>query len=150
MRTHIITEAIRVILILLFCYTAASKWLAYDDFLYQLRQSPSIHSGYGLLSFFLPGTEFLISGLLLFSHTVKTGFALSAILLTLFTGYIAMMLLFAPHVPCSCGGFISSLSWQQHIILNSTLAFLAIVAYRWQEKKQKSSRPDGVQKSLLQ
>ena len=146
----VLTEIIRAALILLFCYTAVNKWLSYDDFLYQLRRSPFLPVGYRFLSFALPLTEIIICVLLLFTRMVRIGFLLSALLLVLFTIYITAMLLFANHVPCACGGFISSLSWQQHIILNSSLALLAMVGYRLQKTTGQQTYHIRLPKSLLQ
>ena len=58
----------------------------------------------------------------------------SLALLTLFTGYIAAILLhFFPRTPCSCGGIFRNLSWQQHFWVNLgliTLTTLALLAGR--------------------
>ena len=133
---NIITVTIRCLLIILFCYTAVSKWLFYNDFMYQLKRSPFIPAGYAFLSVALPVSEIAISLLLAFDAAAKAALAASAILLLVFTVYIIGMLLFAPFVPCSCGGFISTLSWRQHIVLNSTLMILAVIAYIFQDKRQ--------------
>lgn len=129
----IITDIIKCALILLFCYTAVNKWIAYDDFMYQLQQSPFIHGGYQLLSFALPSAELSICLLLVLPATTKIAFAAAAVLLILFTVYIICMLLYAPNVPCSCGGFVSFLSWKQHLALNGTMAVLSLWGYRLQQ-----------------
>lgn len=48
-------------------------------------------------------------------------------LMTLFTGYILSMVLWAEKLPCHCGGAIEKLSWTQHIWFN--LAFIALAAF---------------------
>jgi hypothetical protein len=48
----------------------------------------------------------------------------------IFTVYIGCMLLFAPDLPCSCGGIIRQLSWKQHLLLNLFLLVLAGIAVR--------------------
>ena len=126
---YIITLTVRCAIILLFSYTAVSKWLNYGDFIYQLQRSPFIPAGYPFLSVALPVAELGISLLLAVNTTAKAGLLASAILLFVFTVYIVAMLLWAPHVPCSCGGFISSLTWKQHIALNSFLLAASIGAY---------------------
>ena len=129
---NIITVTIRCLLILLFCYTAINKWLSYNDFMYQLKRSPFIPTGYHFLSFALPVAEIGISVLLSVNTTAKAALAAAAILLFIFTIYIICMLLYAPQVPCSCGGFVSFLSWTQHIILNTVMALLAMIGYKLQ------------------
>jgi hypothetical protein len=58
------------------------------------------------------------------------GFYLSALLLIIFTGYIALVLLnYFGRVPCSCGGVIRTLGWGLHLIFNVfflLLSFLGI------------------------
>ncbi len=126
---HIITTIIRCLLIFLFCYTAVSKWLSYDALLYQLQQSPFLPGGYTFLSFALPALELAITVCLALSATAKAALAASAVVLTIFTVYIICMLLFASDVPCSCGGFITFLSWKQHIIFNTTGLIISIWGY---------------------
>ena len=150
---NILSITIRCLLIFLFCYTAVSKWLSYDDLMYQLTRSPFIPAGYTFLSVALPASEIAISLLLAFDATAKAALAASATLLFIFTAYIIGMLLFAPFVPCSCGGFISTLSWHQHIVLNSTLIVLAVIAYICQDRKTNSPftiHHSPLIKSLLQ
>ncbi|MEQ8421197.1 MAG: hypothetical protein RIB64_14400, partial [Arenibacter algicola] len=49
-------------------------------------------------------------------------------LMLLFTGYTVAIVFFAPYRPCSCGGVISLLSWEQHLVLNAILLLLALMA----------------------
>jgi hypothetical protein len=56
----------------------------------------------------------------------------------LFTGYVYTILQFADHIPCSCGGLISALSWSQHLLFNTVITILTLVAilfYRKTDKK---------------
>ncbi len=141
---QLIIDIIKCGLIGLFCYTAVSKWLSYDDFMYQLKQSPFLHGGYTLFSFALPLAELSICTMLTVRSTAKAGFAAAALLLVLFTVYITCMLIYAPHIPCSCGGFLSGLSWRQHIVLNTVLAVLSMIGYL---TEQGSNRGIALQKN---
>ncbi|MDX1365731.1 MAG: hypothetical protein R3243_16110, partial [Arenibacter latericius] len=48
-------------------------------------------------------------------------------LMILFVGYTVAVLFFAPTLPCSCGGIISLLSWEQHLVFNLVFLLLSIV-----------------------
>ncbi len=113
-------------LIFLFCYTASSKLVEHAAFLSILRSSPILHRYAWFVSWMIPVVEIIVAGLLFFPATNSTGLRLSLVLLILFTGYIAYMMLFFPRLPCSCGGIIQSLSWGQHLGLNIFLVFLIL------------------------
>lgn len=50
---------------------------------------------------------------------------MSVILMLIFTLYVALILLNAfEYIPCSCGGIMESLSWNEHLLVN--LLFLAV------------------------
>jgi hypothetical protein len=55
-------------------------------------------------------------------------------LMTVFTIYIAYMLLTSSHLPCSCGGVISKLSWKEHLWLNVLLSVLAAFSLCLQQR----------------
>lgn len=122
-----ITLIITGILILVFTYTALSKLLAFDAFRSQMLSQPLPSFLTENLIWALPAVELLVAGFLVFSKTRIIGYYFSIALMILFTGYTALMTLdvFA-HVPCSCGGIIESLSWEQHLFLNVVLLFLAL------------------------
>lgn len=138
-RYYIFSLVIRCLLILLFTYTAVSKWLSYDALLYQLQQSPFIPGGYRFLSFSLPGIELIISVGLAIPFTARYALSACVVLLSVFTIYILCMLLFAAEVPCSCGGFISLLSWPQHIGFNIIATFLCLWAYHHSEHAEEQT-----------
>jgi hypothetical protein len=51
----------------------------------------------------------------------------SAILMSAFTIYIAVMLLSGSDIPCSCGGVVEELSWGAHIVFNSVFVILSLL-----------------------
>ena len=117
-------EIFTSLLILLFAYTAISKILDFNKFRRVLSESPLIHNGAGIIAWLLPATELLIVLLLFLPRYRITGLWISLGMLTVFTGYLFYMLLFASHLPCSCGGVLSSLSWKEHLVFN--VVFLGI------------------------
>ena len=113
-----VLQIISSLLILLFAYTAISKLLAYRSFTRTLTESPLIHNGADTIAWLLPAAELVVVLLLFFPALRKRGLYASASLLFLFTVYLSYMVLFVPHLPCSCGGVLRSMSWQQHIFFN--------------------------------
>jgi hypothetical protein len=109
--------------LLLLIYAALSKLGDYRKFVSVLNMSPLI-KGYGaVLGLLIPSVELLIGLLLFIPATRLTGLYLSILLLLAFTLYLIYMVVFAPDLPCSCGGVLKELSWPQHIVLN--IFFLA-------------------------
>lgn len=127
-------EIITAIFILLFVYTAVSKLLSYRLFVISLQKSPVIGFASGLLGWAIPLIEILISVFLFLPQLRIFGLVASFCLMLLFTIYIAYMVIASSHLPCSCGGVISRLSWSQHLWLNVFLTVLAASAVYLQKK----------------
>ena len=125
-----LTDVFASLFIFLFVYTATNKLLNIDKYRAVLSQSPIIHASANLLSWLVPIAELLISILLFFRGTREYGFLASSIILGGFTLYVAYMILFSPHLPCSCGGIISKMNWTQHLIFNIIFFFLSVLGWR--------------------
>ena len=117
MKKSIIIEIISALLAILFVYTSLSKLLNYTTFRLQVSASPVIGQ-LAAIAWILPVAEIIITVLLTVNATRKYGLYASAFLLILFTGYILYMLAFVKHLPCSCGGVLTELSWRQHVLFN--------------------------------
>lgn len=131
---RVILETIIALLIILFIYTGLNKMLDYSNFKFQLGRSPFIQHISGLIAMTLPAGELLIAGLLVFKRTRMIGLYASFSLMTLFTGYIWIMLHYAYDLPCSCGGVLASLSWENHLIFNSIYTIIALLGIIIQSK----------------
>lgn len=123
-------DIISALFILLFVYTATSKLFEHNTFKAILSASPLIASKANILSWLLPILELFTAALLLIPSFRKFGFLTSFILMLLFTGYVAYMILFAKDLPCSCGGVISQMTWSQHLVFNIFFTALAFVSWR--------------------
>jgi hypothetical protein len=121
----LITEIICSLLIILFIYSSLSKWWAFDRFAVQLSKSPFITSFYLLVAWSIPAAEIVIALLLAIKSTRLAGLYSSFFLMSLFTAYLVVMLHFSYYIPCSCGGVLEYLSWEQHIVFN---AFFTVIA----------------------
>jgi hypothetical protein len=145
MKKNTVAEIIAALLILLFTYTALSKFFEFSLFTGALRKSPLIKSFAPVAAWLLPVTELVISLLLLIPATRQRGLYASSIAMTVFTLYIGYMLLFIPELPCSCGGVLRQLTWQQHLVFNIFFTMLSITGVllnsnkcRWASQKKKA------------
>ncbi|MFY1045961.1 MauE/DoxX family redox-associated membrane protein [Chryseobacterium sp. GP-SGM7] len=124
----IIPFAVSIFFVILFCYAAISKILDFENFQAQISASPLLNK----LSQFLPYTiiivEFLIAGLLCYRKTRTIGLIGSLVLMLIFTVYITLLLRTSKNLPCSCGGILEKMSWQQHLYFNIGCVVLTIIA----------------------
>jgi uncharacterized membrane protein YjfL (UPF0719 family) len=133
-------QVICALFIFLFCYTAVSKLQEFDRFKFVLSKSPIIANYSTLLAIALPVVELAVVALLTIPVVRRWGLYSSLVLMIIFTCYIGYMVLFTPHLPCSCGGVIRQMTWKQHFVFNLffiALAFLAIVMDRRYPKPAK-------------
>jgi uncharacterized membrane protein YphA (DoxX/SURF4 family) len=145
---HIIIEIISALFILLFTYTALSKLTDYNLFRYQLQTYPFISKFGDLISWAVPVAELIAVVFLLIPKTRRIGLFASLLLMTGFTIYLTLMIIFGgKDLPCSCGGVIQRLTWSQHIIFNVFFTGLALWALRLQKYQgvdQKSKSEIGI------
>ncbi|WP_116789520.1 MauE/DoxX family redox-associated membrane protein [Flavobacterium psychrotrophum] len=113
--------------IVLFVYAAVSKLLDFENFQVQLGQSPILGSFAGVISYVVPLAELLLAVVLLIPKFRRFGLYASLSLMVMFSAYIYIVLKYAAFVPCSCGGILEKLSWQQHIIFNLCYVAVAII-----------------------
>jgi hypothetical protein len=125
------SQIIATLLIFLFIYTASSKLLNLGSFKVVFLKQTALKPLAGILSILIPSLELAMALLLFFPYLRRTGLLASAMLMTIFTVYIAYMLLFSSSLPCSCGGAIQSLSWKQHLLFNTIITFLSWLAFSW-------------------
>lgn len=119
-----LTGLATVALALMWAYAAFSKLVAYEEFRFGLLNHRLLKDHAALVACAIPAVELAIVAALFTGRFNRLGFILSAVLLVVFTVYILYMFTAYPHTPCSCGGIISRLSWQQHIVFN--VVFLVI------------------------
>ncbi|HCW63183.1 MAG TPA: hypothetical protein DG752_00790 [Leeuwenhoekiella sp.] len=123
---QIIIQGVVCCLILLWVYAATAKILEFDQFKVQLSQVSFLKPIAGILFYIIPLVEYSLAAMLLVSKTRHMGMMGSAVLMSVFTIYIGGMISFSPDLPCSCGGIINDLSWQQHLLFNIVFTALAI------------------------
>jgi hypothetical protein len=129
-KKSILIEIIAILYMSMFLYTAFSKWSDYTMTREQMALMPKLTPVAHILVWLLPATEIAITLLIFFQQTRKTGLYAATTLMILFTLYIIYMMLFYPQLPCSCGGFLTELSWPGHLVFNSSFILLGILAIR--------------------
>lgn len=124
------------LLILLFSYTAVSKIIDLNGFAYDMHNQPFPRWFSSMLVYVLPVVELLIALMLFFQWTRRAGLWASAVLMGLFTLYTCLVLakVFA-RVPCSCGGVIKHLNWQQHLLFNVFFLVMILITIRKSSSK---------------
>jgi hypothetical protein len=135
-------DIISSLFILLFIYTAFNKFMGFERFRSVLHGSPLIKSQSDLVAWLIPSVEIIISALLFFPRSRRIGLLASLILMIIFTSYITYMLIFSNHIPCSCGGVIEKMTWNQHLIFNICFILLAGFALWLNKVGNKSPKVD--------
>lgn len=114
--------------VLLFVYTAVSKLLDYENFQVQLGQSPLLSAYASIISWLVPAIELFIVFLILLPTTRLYGLFGSFILMVMFTVYIYLILTYSSFVPCSCGGVLEKMTWNQHLLFNIAFIIQVVLA----------------------
>lgn len=114
--------------VLLFVYAAVSKLLDYENFQVQLGQSPLLSTYASIISWLVPAIELFIVFLILLPTTRLYGLFGSFILMVMFTVYIYLILTYSSFVPCSCGGVLEKMTWNQHLLFNIVFIIQVVLA----------------------
>jgi putative oxidoreductase len=124
-----IRTAAPALLILLFTYAAVSKIAVLKEFRHEMHNQNFPPEVADALVLIIPAAELVAIGLLLGGKWQRAGLFLSAIMMSLFTGYIGLVLAgFWPRVPCSCGGVLKNMSWRAHLFFNLFFLSIALAA----------------------
>lgn len=134
-RTVIIVEVICSLIMLLFVYAALSKFMDFEQFKVQLGQSPILFPFVTIIAWVVPVMELLISVLLVITKYRLLALYASLSLLVMFTTYILMITHFSDFIPCSCGGVLQNMSWNQHLVFNLVYISLAISGIVLEKKR---------------
>jgi len=122
-----IQEIITGLLIILWAYTGISKLMDHDETLFNMARSPFIDKYALFLSWLVPITELSLVVLLSINKFRLIGYYISLFLLTSFTIYIYAMLNYSYYLPCSCGGVLNKMTWQDHLHFNIGYTILTII-----------------------
>jgi uncharacterized membrane protein YphA (DoxX/SURF4 family) len=138
-----IPSIVALLLVVLFLYTGISKLMDYTVFKEQIAESPILAPVAPFIAWALPLVEFAVAVALFIPAWRLWGLYASFVLMLLFTGYIAAILSFSEELPCSCGGILQEMSWQQHLVFNITFTVLAIVSAILEKKRRKAKNTNN-------
>lgn len=124
----IFVNSICLLYILLFVYAAMSKLLDFENFQVQLGQSPLLSAYAGWVSYIVPLIELVVAVFLAVNRWRFLGLLASLMLMVMFSSYIFIVLHYTSFVPCSCGGILEKMSWNQHLVFNLFFVLLALLA----------------------
>lgn len=146
-RKAIVVEVICFLFILLFTYAALSKLMQYQQFVFQIRQSPLLNGFENTVAWLVPSGELVIALMLVISRFRQAGLFASFSLMFMFTIYIAAVLQLDENIPCSCGGILSDMGWTEHLIFNIGFVILGLIGIVLNAQlASKVSSPDKVNK----
>lgn len=136
-----VPETICLLFILLFVYTAVSKFLDHENFRAVIGQSPLLTRFAPVLAIVVPVAEIVIALLLVLPRYRRAGLYASFAMMMLFTTYIIVLMTLAEKVPCSCGGVISRMTWTQHLYFNIFFVLLALLGMWLYTRPDDNIRP---------
>jgi len=121
-------DLISCLVMLVFVYAAVSKLRDFEGFRTQLGQSPLLTGYTAFVSWLIPSIELLITLLFFFNATRLVALYVSYTLMVLFSGYIVAITRFSDYIPCSCGGILENMTWDQHLVFNLFFVVLTLTA----------------------
>ena len=130
LKQNLFSEVVACLFIFLFVYTAINKLIDIKSFETTLSLSPFLRTTAPLLAWAIPIIELLISFLLFIPKFRKIGLLFGSILMGLFTSYVGFMISVSTGLPCTCGGVIAKMSWSQHLIFNTGICIISVVAWK--------------------
>lgn len=139
-----IISALGYMYVVLFIYTATSKFIDFGQFKIQLGQSPIITAYADWVAWGIPLIELVIAGLFLFPRLIRTAFYASFSLMTMFTTYIILILNFSDYIPCSCGGVLEKMGWTEHIVFNLIFIVIAAIGLFYLERYRTTLKTDVI------
>lgn len=113
-------------MMVLFLYAGSSKLLEYRSFTDQLHLSPLLNGMAPYIAWLVPVIEIATAVLLIIQRFRLVGLWVSLLLMAAFTGYVLIILGFSKELPCSCGGILQTMDWQEHLVFN--VVFLGLAA----------------------
>ncbi|QEM07210.1 hypothetical protein DIU31_028300 [Mucilaginibacter rubeus] len=139
MKKQFVIDVAVILLLIMFLYASFSKLFDFAAFQRAMHKQPFPHWFASLLTFLIPAIEIGVCIFLYREKTRKNGLWAAAVLMLLFTVYVAAILLHLfKKVPCSCGGVISRLDWGEHLEFNVCFLLLAgiglILQYKVENK----------------
>jgi hypothetical protein len=111
----------------LFILSSIDKIAFIDKFNQNLLETGLIYVLFvPVITYLIPSLELILSCLLHFEVTKKIALLIYTLLMSLFTVYLILMVVYLEHFPCSCGGLFQYMNINTHIVLNLTIVSINI------------------------
>ncbi|WP_165758810.1 MauE/DoxX family redox-associated membrane protein [Niastella yeongjuensis] len=132
-----VIEIVSYLFILLFFYTGVMKLTDHRNFYFVMDKSHLLYRFAAILAWVIPILELAIVACLVVPKWRRVGLYASFILMSVFTIYVAYNAFFLTHAerPCTCGGIIEQMNWQQHVVFNACFTGLALCAVLFNKKR---------------
>lgn len=127
-RKNVVIEVISALFIILFVYAALSKVQDFEKFGVELSKSPILNVFAGQIAIVVPVLELILSILLAVKRIQFYALYIAFTLMVVFSTYIVVILKFSAYIPCSCGGILQNMTWNQHFVFNILFVLMAMVA----------------------
>ena len=144
---NIIYGLLRIVMLLFWIYVGIDKVWELHAFKIALQQQPIISPLAPILYWLLPIVEISLGLLLAFpSQKVQSwGWKASILLISVFTVYIALGVLDVyEQKPCMCSSFLSNVSWNTHLVINSVILALSILGWVLNKSSIKHTHTTGL------
>ncbi|UJP65823.1 MauE/DoxX family redox-associated membrane protein [Mongoliitalea daihaiensis] len=116
------------ILVGLWTYSGFEKLIAWDRSWSAFHNQTFPSDLAAILSYVVPISELVLAMLLILGRTRWWGLMGSVLLLTVFSTYVGLVWWGAfPRVPCNCAGFIESIGWGAHLVMNLSLISVTVL-----------------------
>jgi len=133
-------ELIAALLVLLFVYASASKFLDFKGFTGDVNNQPLPNSLTPFLIWSIPIIEIVLAAALLFNRSRLPALYGSVLFMLLFTFYSALVLFhFFDYVPCTCGGVIKNMTWVQNLFFDLFFVAIAMLGIVLIKKRPKTA-----------
>lgn len=132
------------LLILLWALTASDKLTNFAEFKLQLDKQVFSKGFVKVLLYAIPLAELIAAILLVFGKTRRWGFVFSVLILSLFTGYIGLVLAgYYQRVPCGCVSVISGMGFTAHFFFNLFFTAMAVIGFIFTIKAERRNSGMG-------
>ena len=136
MKQRIFIEATSVLFIIVFLYTGLSKLQAHLTFIYTIGWWAPLKPLAPLISYAVPAALIGIAILMLFDRFKLLAMTGAMSMMLIFIGYISFMKIHETNLPCSCGGIIAILTWNQQLMVNIVLLMMSVFSWRMLRKRK--------------
>ncbi len=113
--------------VILFLYTAWTKWADYAAFQDEISHSLWKKWIPVRIAWVVPFAESILAALLLISRSRLLGLLGTLSFMAIASAYLIATLNSQAEIPCACGGVIDQLPKREHLVLNISLTVLAAV-----------------------